>query len=184
MSQVSSIKNFESLCNDMKNGKINNLIILGANPVYDSPVDFDFAESLKKVKNSVHLTNIIDETSKLCSWNIAMNHYFECWGDAMTYDGYVSIVQPQIMPLFDSKSIIQVLSPIVHSKEQSAYDTVKNDLNCCLEVINSNGTVLCDDYNLGAQAPEVKIAIDEFVENNSFKCEILCEDRFAKIQKY
>ncbi|MFL2524523.1 MAG: Fe-S-cluster-containing hydrogenase [Candidatus Neomarinimicrobiota bacterium] len=126
MSQVSSIKNFESLCNDMKNGKINNLIILGANPVYDSPVDFDFAESLKKVKNSVHLTNIIDETSKLCSWNIAMNHYFECWGDAMTYDGHVSIVQPQIMPLFDSKSIIQVLSPIVHSKEQSAYDTVKN----------------------------------------------------------
>ena len=126
MSQISSIKNFESLCNDMKNGKINNLIILGANPVYDSPVDFDFAESLKKVKNSVHLTNIIDETSKLCSWNIAMNHYFECWGDAMTYDGHVSIVQPQIMPLFDSKSIIQVLSPIVHSKEQSAYDTVKN----------------------------------------------------------
>ena len=126
MSQVSSLKNFESLCKDMKDGKINNLIILGANPVYDSPVDFDFAESLKKVKNSVHLTNIIDETSKLCSWNIAMNHYFECWGDAMTYDGHVSIVQPQIMPLFDSKSIIQVLSPIVHSKEQSAYDSVKN----------------------------------------------------------
>jgi Fe-S-cluster-containing dehydrogenase component len=126
MSQVSSVKNFESLCKDMKDGKINNLIILGANPVYDSPVDFDFVESLKKVKNSVHLTNIIDETSKLCSWNIAMNHYFECWGDAMTYDGHVSIVQPQIMPLFDSKSIIQVLSPIVHSKEQSAYDTVKN----------------------------------------------------------
>ena len=126
MSQVSSVKNFESLCKDMKNGNINNLIILGANPVYDSPVDFDFAESLKNVKNSVHLTNIIDETSKLCSWNIAMNHYFECWGDAMTYDGHVSIVQPQIMPLFDSKSIIQVLSPIVHSKEQSAYDTVKN----------------------------------------------------------
>jgi len=126
MSQVSSVNNFDSLCKDMKDGKINNLIILGANPVYDSPVDFDFEESLKKVKNSVHLTNIIDETSKLCSWNIAMNHYFECWGDAMTYDGHVSIVQPQIMPLFDSKSIIQVLSPIVHSKEQSAYDTVKN----------------------------------------------------------
>ena len=99
----------------MKNGKIENLIILGANPVYDSPSDFEFAKSLTKVKNTVHLTNIVDETSKLCSWNIAMNHYFECWGDAMTYDGYVSIVQPQIMPLFDSKSIIQVLSPIIYA---------------------------------------------------------------------
>ena len=64
-----------------------------------------------------------------------------------------------------------------------AYNTVKNDLNCCLEVINSNGTVFCDDYNLGAQAPEVKIAIDEFVKKNNFKCEILCGDRFAKIEK-
>ena len=64
-----------------------------------------------------------------------------------------------------------------------AYNTVKNDLNCCLEVINSNGTVLCDDYNLGAQAPEVKIAIDEFVKTNNLKCEILCGDRFAKIEK-
>lgn len=126
MSQISSLKNLKSLCKDMENGKIDNLVILGANPVYDSPSDFGFAESLKKVKNAVHLTNIIDETSKLCSWNIAMNHYFECWGDAMTYDGHVSIVQPQIMPLFDSRSVIQVLSPIVYSTEQSAYDTVKN----------------------------------------------------------
>ena len=126
MSQISSLKNLKSLCKDMENGKIDNLFILGANPVYDSPSDLGFAESLKKVKNAVHLTNIIDETSKLCSWNIAMNHYFECWGDAMTYDGHVSIVQPQIMPLFDSRSVIQVLSPIVYSTEQSAYDTVKN----------------------------------------------------------
>jgi hypothetical protein len=64
-----------------------------------------------------------------------------------------------------------------------AYETVKNDLDCCLEVINSNGTVLCDDYNLGAQAPEVKIAIDEFVKKHNFKCEILCDERFAKIEK-
>ena len=64
-----------------------------------------------------------------------------------------------------------------------AYDTVKNDLNCSLEVINSSGTVLCDDYNLGAQAPEVKIAIDEFVKTNNLKCEILCGHRFAKIEK-
>ena len=64
-----------------------------------------------------------------------------------------------------------------------AYDTVKNDLNCCLEVVNLNGTIFCDDYNLGAQAPEVKIAIDEFVKTNNLKCEILCDDRFAKIEK-
>ena len=64
-----------------------------------------------------------------------------------------------------------------------AYETVKNDLEACKEVLDSNGTVLCDDYNLGAQAPGVKLAIDEFVKKHNLKCEILCNDRFAKIEK-
>ena len=62
------------------------------------------------------------------------------------------------------------------------YDTVKNDLNYCIEVINNSGTVLCDDYNL-SYAPGVKKAIDEFVKNNGFKCEIILNNRFAKIEK-
>ena len=62
------------------------------------------------------------------------------------------------------------------------YNTVKNDLDCCSEVINNDGTILCDDYNL-SYAPGVKKAIDEYVENNNFKCEILQNSRFAKIEK-
>ena len=62
------------------------------------------------------------------------------------------------------------------------YNTVKNDLDNCIEVIKKGGTVLCDDYNLGS-APGVKEAIDEFVNKNQLNVEILCENRFAKIQK-
>ena len=62
------------------------------------------------------------------------------------------------------------------------YNTVKNDLDNCIEVVKKGGTVLCDDYNLGS-APGVKRAIDEFVEKNQLNIEILCEYRFAKIQK-
>ena len=40
------------------------------------------------------------------------------------------------------------------------------------EVILNNGVVLCDDYDL-SYAPGVKKAIDEFVENNSFKSSII-----------
>ena len=35
------------------------------------------------------------------------------------------------------------------------YETVKNDLNCCLEVLNKSGIVLCDDYNLGSALPRL-----------------------------
>ena len=62
------------------------------------------------------------------------------------------------------------------------YETVKNDLNNCIGVINKMGTILCDDYDL-TYAPGVKKAIDEFVEQNNFKCEILCNYRFAEIEK-
>ena len=62
------------------------------------------------------------------------------------------------------------------------YNTVKNDLDNCIGVIKKGGTVLCDDYNLGS-APGVKRAIDEFVNKNQLNVNILCENRFAKIQK-
>ena len=62
------------------------------------------------------------------------------------------------------------------------YKTVKNDLDCCTEVIKNNGTILCDDYNL-SYAPGVKKAIDEYVKDNNFNCEILNKSRFAKIEK-
>ena len=62
------------------------------------------------------------------------------------------------------------------------YNTVLNDLNCCIEVINNNGTVLCDDYDL-QQAPGVKKAIDDFVEKNRINCSIICDGRFARIEK-
>ena len=62
------------------------------------------------------------------------------------------------------------------------YETVKNDLDNCLEVVKKSGTILCDDYNLG-NAPGVKKAIDEFVVFNNLNCVIICDGRFAKIER-
>lgn len=62
-----------------------------------------------------------------------------------------------------------------------AYETVKSDLFYSKPVLDNDGTILCDDYNL-SYAPGVKQAIDEFVKNNNVKFEILF-DRFAKIEK-
>jgi|TARA_B110000003_G_scaffold232671_1_gene235658 hypothetical protein len=59
------------------------------------------------------------------------------------------------------------------------YETVKNDLINCSSVLDNNGTILCDDYNL-SYAPGVKRAIDEYVKKNNYKIKILF-DRFAKI---
>ena len=62
------------------------------------------------------------------------------------------------------------------------YETVKNDLNCCDEVIKNNGTILCDDYNL-SYAPGVRQAIEEYVKKNNYNCKILHNSRFARIEQ-
>ena len=61
------------------------------------------------------------------------------------------------------------------------YETVRNDLNFSSPVLENYGTILCDDYDL-TYAPGVKKAIDEFIKENNYKCEILAT-RFAKIEK-
>ena len=62
------------------------------------------------------------------------------------------------------------------------YNTVTNDLNYSKEVIDNNGSILCDDYNL-SYAPGVKKAIDDFVSNNNLSCKLLFNYRFALIEK-
>ena len=49
-------------------------------------------------------------------------------------------------------------------------------------MVNNNGTVLCDDYDL-KQAPGVKKAIDDFVKEQNFNCSIICNGRFGRIEK-
>ena len=61
------------------------------------------------------------------------------------------------------------------------FETVRNDLEYLTKVINNNGTILCDDYDL-TYAPGVKKAIDEYIVQKNFNLRIL-ESRFAEITK-
>ena len=58
------------------------------------------------------------------------------------------------------------------------YKTVKNDLDCCNEVIENDGTILCDDWNL-SQALGVREAIKDFSKERNVNFEIVHE-RFAQ----
>jgi len=61
------------------------------------------------------------------------------------------------------------------------YETVISDLENLIYVINKNGIILCDDYNL-TYAPGVKKAIDEYVLKRNLNLRIL-NSRFAEIRK-
>ena len=58
------------------------------------------------------------------------------------------------------------------------YETVKNDLEQSFKIINKNGTILCDDWNL-SQALGVREAIKDFSKEKNINFEIVHE-RFAQ----
>jgi MoCo/4Fe-4S cofactor protein with predicted Tat translocation signal len=125
---VNQLESLRMLCNDMGAGLIDTLVILGGNPVYDAPHDFEFTAKLKRVRNAVHLSSHFDETSEYCQWHVAESHYLEAWGDARAFDGTLSIVQPLIAPLYSTLSTYEVLAAFSDKPGISAYDAVRERL--------------------------------------------------------
>jgi Fe-S-cluster-containing dehydrogenase component len=105
-------------------GEVDTLIIVGGNPVFSAPADFNFRDSLARVKFRVHLSPDVNETSRLCDWHIPENHFLESWGDARAFDGTISIIQPLIMPLYAGKSAHELLEAMVNVSGRTDYDIV------------------------------------------------------------
>src|SRR5262249_49511669 len=62
-------KSLQDLVNDIDNGLVDLLVIIGGNPVHNTPADLKFTlERLKKAKLRVHLSEYKDETTQLCHW--------------------------------------------------------------------------------------------------------------------
>ncbi len=117
---------FEDLNKNIEAGKVKTLLMLGGNPVYNAPADFDFARLLRKVETSIHLSTNMDETSQHSSWHIPQSHYLESWGDARSSDGTLSVIQPLIAPLYDSHSSLELLTLIDSGSEKKPYDIVRD----------------------------------------------------------
>ncbi len=94
---------------------VETLLILGGNPVYTAPIDFDFGTLLRRVPMALHHTLYANETSAACAWVLPAAHDLESWGDARADDGTESIRQPLIAPLYEGRSELEVISFLVDS---------------------------------------------------------------------
>jgi molybdopterin-containing oxidoreductase family iron-sulfur binding subunit len=88
---------------DMAAGKVDTLLVHGANPAYTWPQANAFREALKKVKTTISFAGKLDETTELCRIVVPDHHFLESWGDAEPKSGYYSFIQPTIYPLFKTR---------------------------------------------------------------------------------
>ncbi len=115
------------LVSDMSSGSVDALLMIGVNPVYDRPGEMDFETALQRVETSIHVGLHFDETAALSTWHIPRSHFLEAWGDGRAYDGTLSVIQPLIAPIFDSKSDIEVLNTFATGLDESGYDLVQSE---------------------------------------------------------
>ncbi len=121
----------EELVADLAAGSVDLLVITGTNPVQTAPADLDFTAVIENARLRVYHGLYEDETSRYCQWVVPAQHYLESWGDAVAFDGTVSLVQPLISPLYDAaKSEIELVAalagtPGASNPAASGYELVR-----------------------------------------------------------
>jgi molybdopterin-containing oxidoreductase family iron-sulfur binding subunit len=113
------------LVRDMAARKVELLVILGGNPVYNAPADLRFGENLDMVGLRVHLSPYVDETSVRCHWHVPETHSLEMWSDARAFDGTASVIQPLIAPLYEGKSAHEIVAALSGQSDRTAHDAVR-----------------------------------------------------------
>jgi MoCo/4Fe-4S cofactor protein with predicted Tat translocation signal len=123
---VDEVASLNELVNDMRSGAVESLLIMGGNPVYDAPADFNFLDALKRIKFRAHLGLYSNETAAWCHWHVPEAHYLEAWSDGRAYDGTASIVQPLIAPIYAGKTPHDLMNVLANQADRSSHDTVRD----------------------------------------------------------
>jgi MoCo/4Fe-4S cofactor protein with predicted Tat translocation signal len=121
-------QSLRELVADMNAGKVEMLVILGGNPVYNAPVDLEFDKALEKVRTRVQLAIYKNETTDLMHWHVPEAHYLESWSDARAYDGTASVIQPMIEPLFNGRNAHEILAIFTDQPDSATLGASSHEL--------------------------------------------------------
>jgi molybdopterin-containing oxidoreductase family iron-sulfur binding subunit len=126
----SSASQVAQLISDMAAGKVDVLITYGTNPQFTFPDAFGFEYAAnrvgikgegtgKKAGLVLALASHLDETAELADFVLPVHTNLEDWGYVRLADGSVSLIQPSMRPIFDTKSFGDVLLDIASNADKS-----------------------------------------------------------------
>lgn len=92
----------------MQSGAVSLLMVRGANPANMLPRSSGFEAAMAKVPFKVSFSSVPDETTELADLILPDHHFLEQWGDAEGR-GFVSLQQPTMDPVFDTRATADVL---------------------------------------------------------------------------
>ena len=126
----SSAKAVADLIEEMKAGKVDVLVTYNTNPQFTFPAAFGFGYAANRVglkgegtgKNAglfVALSSHLDETAELADFVLPVHTSLEDWGYVKLPDGSISLMQPSMRPIFNTKSFGDVLLEIASTASKT-----------------------------------------------------------------
>jgi molybdopterin-containing oxidoreductase family iron-sulfur binding subunit len=104
----------------MNGGQVSAVFFRGVNPVFALPRAANVVESVRKVPLKVSFSSYPDETTELCDFILPDHHALESWGDAQVTAGTMSLQQPAMDPVFDTRQTADVLIALAKGNPQTA----------------------------------------------------------------
>ena len=98
-----------TLVQDLTAGRVDGVIFLGCNPVYDHVKGASIKDALANVSLTVSTSDRKDETTEANKIIAPSHHFLESWDDAEPVQGHFSLIQPTISPLFKTRQAAESL---------------------------------------------------------------------------
>jgi MoCo/4Fe-4S cofactor protein with predicted Tat translocation signal len=111
-----TIASLGALADALHGEHVDLLLVLGGNPAFTAPAEFDFAHAMRQARMSVRFGLYEDETTAACTWHIPASHELETWSDLRSADGTATIIQPLIDPLYNNKSVHELLEAMISTE--------------------------------------------------------------------
>ena len=108
----------------MKAGEVAALFVAGTDLTHNLPDREALAEAIGKVGLVVSFSERLDDFTSLAQFACPDHHPLESWLDAEPVDGVVSLSQPLLAPLGETRSILESLARW-SGRNESAYDILR-----------------------------------------------------------
>jgi MoCo/4Fe-4S cofactor protein with predicted Tat translocation signal len=118
----------ETFLGELQQGRVRALFVYDVNPLFELPGANTLAGWLKKVPLVVSLAQRRDETAESAGYICPDHHFLESWSDAEPVSGVVSISQPTIHPIFNTRSVLESLNRWTHpsGEKKNAYQLLRD----------------------------------------------------------
>ena len=113
-----------SLLEEIRAGKVSALFIAGVNPAYELPQGEELKNHLRRIPLVVSFADHLNETAALAHFVCPESHCLESWGDSEPAAGVVSVVQPALRPLGNTRPLVESLA-VWMNQPHSAYELVQ-----------------------------------------------------------